>query len=89
MEAQAAKPYELKALGDKIIAKAKADGLTLAEEAVEKLAKACYLGTKEWLQDSAAASSTKIDDVVVSFIGYADPYVLPQIAKIDLDGDGK
>lgn len=83
------KAYELKALGEKILAKAKEDGLSIAEEAVEKLAKAAYLGTKEWFSESAALSSTKIDDVLVPFVNFADGIVLPQIEKIDLDKDGK
>lgn len=81
--------YELKALGEKILAKAKEDGLTIAEEAVEKIAKAAYLGTKEWAKESAAISDTKIDDFVMPALDYLDGFVLPQIDKIDLDGDGK
>jgi hypothetical protein len=82
------KAYELKALGAKILEKAKADGLEIAEEAVEKLAKAAYFGVKEWAQESAALSETKVDDFIAPFYNYADQYVLPQIEKIDLDGDG-
>lgn len=83
------KAYELKALGEKIVSKAKEDGLSIAEEAVEKLAKAAYMGMKEWFSESAALSSTKIDDVLVPFVNFADGIVLPQIEKIDLDKDGK
>lgn len=83
------KAYELKALGQKIAEKAKADGLHIAEEAVEKLAKAAYFGVKEWMQESAVLSSTKIDDVLVPFLQYADSVVIAQIEKLDLDKDGK
>lgn len=83
------KPYELKALGQKIVEKAKADGLELAEHAVEALAKAAYFGLKEWAQESAAASPNKVDDVIAPFLSYADGYVMPQIEKIDFNSDGK
>ncbi len=83
------KAYDLKALGSKIVAKAKADGLSIAEEAAEKLAKAAYMGAKEWAVESAALSANKVDDFVAPFYGYVDGYVLPQIEKLDLDGDGK
>jgi hypothetical protein len=83
------KAYELKALGQKIKEKAAAEGLTIAEEAVETLAKAAYMGTKEWAQESAVLSETKIDDFVAPFYNHADQFVMPQIEKIDLDKDGK
>ncbi len=83
------KAYGLKDLGEKIAAKARENGLHLAEEAVEVLAKAAYLGMKDWLKESAAMTSTPIDDVVVGFANYADPIVLEQIAKLDLDKDGQ
>lgn len=82
------KAYELKALGQKIAEKAKARGLTLAEEAVEALAESAYLGTKEWAVESAALSANKIDDFIAPFYGYLDGVVLPQIKKIDLDQSG-
>lgn len=82
------KPYDLKALGNKIREKAKADGLVLAEEAVEKLGKAVYLGVKEWGKESAAISENKVDDFIANFYDQIDAYVLPQIDKIDLDGSG-
>lgn len=82
--------YELKKLGEKIAEKMKAAGLpAIAEENLEKAAKCAYEGSKEWFQESAAETSTKVDDVVASFASYADAYVLPQIEKIDLDKDGK
>ncbi len=82
------KAYDLKDLGDKIIAHAKADGLEIAEEAVEKLAKAAYFGVKDWAKESAAISETKIDDLAAKFYDYADQFVVPQIEAIDIDHDG-
>ena len=86
---QVTEAYSIKQLGEKIIAKAKADGLTIAEEAAEKLAKAAYLGTKEWAQESAMISENKIDDAISLGYNFFDPLVIPQIEKLDLDGDGK
>lgn len=83
------RPYSLKDLGQKIAAEAKKDGLEIAEEAVEKLAKAAYMGTKAWAKESAELSETKVDDVLARFYDMADPIVLEQIAKIDLNHDGK
>lgn len=83
------KAYELKALGQKIVEEARKEGLTIAEEALEKLGKAVYFGTKEWAKESAARSETKVDDFFVPFYDHADQFVVPQIEKIDLDGDGK
>lgn len=83
------KAYELKALGEMIVAEAKKDGLALAEGAVEKLAKAVYLGSKAWAKESAVLSETKVDDFFMPFYDHADGFVLPQIEAIDIDGDGK
>ncbi len=82
------KAYDLKALGEKIVEKAKADGLAIAEEALEKLAKAAYFGVKEWAKESAALSPTQIDDFAAKFYDLADPFVVEQIQKIDLDKSG-
>lgn len=82
------KPYELKALGQKIIERAKADGVHVAEEAAEKIAKAAYLGVKDWAHESAAMTASPIDDVVLKFTDLADSHVLAAIEKIDLDKDG-
>lgn len=83
------KAYDLKVLGEIIKAEAKKDGLTIAEDAVEKLGKAVYNGTKKWAKESAVASATKIDDFIAPFYDQLDAAVVPQIEKIDLDGDGK
>lgn len=83
------KAYDLKALGKKIIEKARQNGLHLAEDAAQAIAKASYLGIKEWAQESAAITPTPVDNVIVKFVDYADDFVLEQIEKMDLDGDGK
>jgi hypothetical protein len=80
--------YSLKILGEKIVAKAKEKGLTLAEEAVETLAASVYLGMKDWAVESAVASENKIDDFIAPFYSQIDNFVLPQIQKLDLDGSG-
>lgn len=82
------KPYDLKALGEKIKANAAADGLHIAEEAAEKLGKAVYFGVKDWAKESAAKSENKVDDFVANFYDQIDAYVVPQIEKLDLDKDG-
>lgn len=78
------KAYGLKDLGQMIKDQAAKEGLTIAEEALEKLGKAVYLGTKEW----AKLSESKIDDFIAPFYDQIDTFVIPQIEKIDLDGDG-
>lgn len=83
------KAYELKALGEMIVAEAKKDGLVLAESALEKLGKAVYNGSKSWAKESAVVSDNKVDDFMSAFYDNVDAFVLPQIEKIDLDGDGK
>lgn len=82
--------YELKKLGAKISEKMKAAGLPAAAEAdLEKAAHASYEGVKEWLKESAAETESKVDDVLISFSSYADAFVEAEIAKIDIDKDGK
>lgn len=83
------KAYELKALGQYIKEEAAKDGLELAEQTLEVLAKSVYFGTKRWMKESAPLSETKIDDFIAPFYDNADPYVIPQIEKIDLNKDGK
>lgn len=83
------KPYDFKALGQMVIAEAKVEGLTIAEEALEKLGKAVYFGSKKWFKESALLSGTKIDDFVAPFIDNLDPIVMKNIDKLDLDNDGK
>lgn len=72
------KPYDIKAL----VAKYKASGLEVGEEA----AKAIFSGTMEWVEESAAASESKIDDMIVGLIQPAKPYILEQIEKINPAG---
>lgn len=83
------KAYDIKALGQMILEESKKDGLHLAEEAVETIAKAAYVAVKNWATESAKLSESKIDDFIAPFYGQIDSFVLPQIEKIDLDGDGK
>jgi hypothetical protein len=82
------KAYDLKALAEFIIEESKKDGLTICEEAVESFGKAIYVGFRRWAADSALVSETKIDDYMAPFYTQLDQFVLPQIEKIDLDGDG-
>lgn len=82
------KAFDIKALGEIIKEEAKKDGLDLAEQAVEKLAKASYMGVKRWTKESAVLSENKIDDILAPALDILDSMVLPQIEKIDLDGDG-
>jgi hypothetical protein len=82
------KAYDLKDLGNKIRDRLKSEhGLELAEEAIHALAQTAYLGLKDWAKESAALSENKLDDIAAKFYDYADQYVLPQIEKIDLDGE--
>lgn len=82
------KAYDIKALGKFIQEEAKKEGLTIAEEALEKLGKASYTGTKQWAVKSAEISENKVDDFIAPFYGQLDGFVLPQIEKLDIDGDG-
>jgi len=77
--------YSLQALAEKL----KEKGLTVAEEGIEKVASQVYLAVKEWIQESALKSENKMDDMIAPFIGQLDAIVLPAIAKLDLDKDGK
>lgn len=79
------KAYDLKALG----AKLKAAGLPIAEDALESAGVNGYKAVKEWLVESAALSETKVDDLVVPFVGQLDQVVEKLVGGIDLDGDGK
>lgn len=83
------KAYDLKSLGEIIAAEAKKEGFAVAEEALEKLGKAVYMGVKHWASESAILSESKVDDFIAPFYEMMDKFVLPQIEKIDLDGDGK
>jgi hypothetical protein len=82
------KAYDIKALGQAIKDEAAKQGLTLAEEAVETLGKAAWVGTKSWASESAKLSKTKLDDLVVPFLDTMDKLVEESIEKVDLDGDG-
>lgn len=82
------KAYDLKALGEIISAEAKKEGLTIAEDALEKLGKAVYQGTKQWAKESARLSDSKVDDFIAPFYDHLDSVVNEQIEKVDLDGSG-
>jgi hypothetical protein len=71
--------YDVKKLGEKL----KAKGVPVLENAAEETALQAYAAVKEWLQEEAALSENKIDDVVVTFFGQVDAVVLPLIDKID------
>lgn len=73
------KAYDLKALGEKL----KAQGLPIAEEALEAVAGKVYVSMKEWLKESAPLSETKVDDFIAPFYDQLDPLILPLIDKID------
>lgn len=73
------KAYDLKALGEAL----KAEGVPVALDALESIAAKAYVATKKWVQESAKLSENKVDDVVAPFLDYVDPYVMPQIDKIN------
>jgi hypothetical protein len=68
-------PYSLQALGEKL----KAQGLPMLEDGAEK----AYAAMKEWLQESSAATSSPVDDMVVSLLPALDKVVVPALEKID------
>ena len=72
------KPYDPKVLAEKL----KAHGLEVGEEAV----KVIFEETFAWVEASAAASATPIDDLIVGLVKPAKPYVLAQIDKINPAG---
>jgi|JI102314A1RNA_FD_contig_21_6183067_length_400_multi_3_in_0_out_0_1 hypothetical protein len=81
--------YDAKELLKKVQAKAAEQGLTMAEESLEVLIKAVWAGVKEWGNESAVISANPVDNFVMPALNFLDGYILPQIDKIDLDGDGK
>ena len=82
------KAYDVKELGKIIKEEAEKEGLTLAEEAVEKLGKAGWAGVKRFINESAALSENKIDDVIAPALSMLDGLVNTNVEKLDLDGDG-
>ena len=81
--------YDAKELLKKVQAKAAEHGLTMAEESLEVLIKAVWAGVKEWGNESAVISANPVDNFVMPALNFLDGYIIPQIDKIDLDGDGK
>jgi len=69
------KAYDLKAYLEKL----KGLGLNVGEE----LAKQLFVVTFEWLEESAKASATTVDDLIVGVAAPVKPYVLTMIDKID------
>lgn len=67
--------YEVKAL----VAKLKAKGLDVAEEA----AKVIVEETFAWVGEEAVKSENKIDDLLVAIIPVIKPHVLSAVDKID------
>ncbi len=68
-------PYDFTVLA----AALKAKGLDLTEEAVRDL----FLGILAWLEDSAKASATVIDDIALSLIEQYKGLVLQKIDTIN------
>ena len=88
--------YDIKALGQCILdemrksgAMSKEDVESIAEKELEALAVGAYKGVKAWLKESAQKSENKLDDFVAPLLDTLDPFVIPQIEKIDLNHDGK
>lgn len=77
------KPYDLTALGAAVVTAAKANGLEVADHALDVLATSVYQATKQWVKDSAAMSPSFVNDLIVKYVDDLDGYVLPQIAKLE------
>jgi hypothetical protein len=69
------KAYDFKALA----AILKSNGLELAEEAAEIVAKSTF----EWFEKSAQLSETKYDDLMLAVLPLVKPLVMKQVDKID------
>lgn len=59
----------------------------MAEEAVELLAKAAFVGLKKWAKESAIVSATPVDNFISPLYDFLDAMVLPQIEAIDFGGE--
>lgn len=73
------KAYDLKELGKRL----EAQGLPIAKDALEEVAKKVYVCVKEWAKESAPLSENMVDDFVAPFYDQLDPFVLGAIDKID------
>ena len=62
-------------------------GVNLAEDVLEKVVKLQYGTTKQWIQESAAITSTPIDDILASQLHQFDKAV--EGVNIDLNKDGQ
>lgn len=69
------KAYDLKVLLEKL----KSRGLNVGED----IAKGLVEDVMSWVEESAKASATPIDDLIVGIVGPMKPMLLSQIDKID------
>lgn len=69
------KAYDVKVLLDEL----KDAGLDVAESAASEVVKAVF----KWVKDSAAASETTVDDMLVGVLPVAEGWIYDQIDKID------
>lgn len=83
------KAYDGKELLKKVQSKLAEKGLTMAEESLEVIIKQTWSGLKEWGNESAILSANPVDNFIMPALNFLDGYIMPEIEKIDLDGDGK
>ena len=69
------KPYDFEKLAETL----KSEGLTLTEEATRKL----FVSVVTWLETSAKASQTIVDDIAMSLLAQYKGLALKEIDKID------
>lgn len=69
------KAYDAKDL----LLKLKGQGLDVAEEAAKVVVEVVL----DWVQESAAMSENKVDDIILALIPAVKPFILEQIDKID------
>lgn len=82
------KAFDINGLKEKVLARAKENGLTLAEETLEELIESVLEGTEAWLQASVDITPTPVDNLALSAFSFFKSRIQDQIRKIDLDGDG-
>jgi len=78
------KAYDLKVLGEMVLAEAKTQAMPAINTAVKGLARSAYMGARNWFAESAKMSESKYDDFFVPLLGHLDQFILPQIEEIDL-----
>ena len=79
LEMSEKKAYDL----DLLLEKLEGQGLSLAEDAAEKV----YKSVREWAKESAVLSKNPYDDLAVPFFKQVDQIVNPLIDKIDGEKD--